>query len=228
MRSRRAHEHHVVCRQVRRSHLAFLPWYRPHAIIPESVNRGMAAVEQNIRYKQELHAGDVISIYTEALEVKDKSIRFAHEMRNDDTDAVAATTILTAVHLDTIAEAARCRPMHRPGHAARKGGRTTDACLQATRRPDFRHPQPPAPGGGRRVARQRLHHSRRRHLRPGDPLGAGGNRAGHGCSRQQRPRRMGVVHTGDGSCFRSERHSSMSYMTSRNWTWTRAPPGFTR
>lgn len=73
-------------------------------------NRGMAAVEQTIRYKQELHPGDVISIYTEALEVKDKSIRFAHEMRNDDTDAVAATTILTAVHLDTIARKARPLP----------------------------------------------------------------------------------------------------------------------
>jgi acyl-CoA thioester hydrolase len=68
-----------------------------------AANRGMAAVEQNIRYKQELHPGDVVSIYTEALEVKDKSIRFAHEMRNDGTDTVAATTILTAVHLDTIA-----------------------------------------------------------------------------------------------------------------------------
>ncbi|MFS8085075.1 MAG: acyl-CoA thioesterase [Acidobacteriota bacterium] len=69
-------------------------------------NRGMAAVEQNIRYRQELHAGDVVSIYTEALEVKDKSIRFAHEMRNDDTGAVAATTLITAVHLDTIARKA--------------------------------------------------------------------------------------------------------------------------
>lgn len=66
-------------------------------------NRGMAAVEQNIRYKQELHPGDVVSIYTAALEVREKSIRFAHEMRNDDTNTVAATTILTAVHLDTVA-----------------------------------------------------------------------------------------------------------------------------
>jgi len=69
-------------------------------------DRGMAAVEQNIRYKQELHAGDVVSIYTEALEIRDKSIRFAHEMRDDDTGMVAATTLLTAVHLDTIARRA--------------------------------------------------------------------------------------------------------------------------
>jgi acyl-CoA thioester hydrolase len=72
--------------------------------------RGMAAVEQHIRYRQELHAGDVISIYTEALEVGDKTIRFAHEMRNDETDAVAATTVLTGVYLDTVARKARPLP----------------------------------------------------------------------------------------------------------------------
>ena len=72
--------------------------------------RGMAAVEQHIRYKQELHAGDVISIYTAALEVRDKSIRFAHEMRNDETDVVAATTVLTGVHIDTIARKACALP----------------------------------------------------------------------------------------------------------------------
>ncbi len=75
-------------------------------------DRGMAAVEQIIRYRQELHAGDVVSIHTEALEVRDKSLRFAHEMRDGDTGAVAATTILTAVHLDTIARRACPLPEH--------------------------------------------------------------------------------------------------------------------
>ena len=65
--------------------------------------RGMAAVDQRISYKRELRAGDVVTIRSEVLEVKDKIIRFAHEMRHDETNEVAATTILTAVHLDTTA-----------------------------------------------------------------------------------------------------------------------------
>jgi len=67
----------------------------------KEARRGMAAVDQRISYRRELHAGDVITIRSEVLEVKDKVIRFAHEMRNDETDEVAATTILTGVHLDT-------------------------------------------------------------------------------------------------------------------------------
>ena len=59
------------------------------------------AVEQTIAYKRELIAGDVISIRSTLLEVKDKSVRFTHEMRNDGTGDVAATTILVGVHLDT-------------------------------------------------------------------------------------------------------------------------------
>ena len=43
--------------------------------------RGMAAVDQRIAYKRELRAGDVVTIRSEVLEVKDKIIRFAHEMR---------------------------------------------------------------------------------------------------------------------------------------------------
>jgi len=73
-------------------------------------HRGMAAVEQNIRYRQELHAGAVVSVYTETLEVRDKTIRFAHAMHDDDTGAIAATTILTAVHLDTVARKSTALP----------------------------------------------------------------------------------------------------------------------
>jgi acyl-CoA thioester hydrolase len=62
--------------------------------------RGMAAVEQSIAYKKELFAGDVVSVRSSVVELKDKVIRFAHEMRNDDTGDVVATTLLTAVHLD--------------------------------------------------------------------------------------------------------------------------------
>jgi acyl-CoA thioester hydrolase len=63
-------------------------------------NRGMAAVEQTIQYKRELLAGDIVTVHSELLEIKDKSVRFAHEMRKADTGEVAATTTLTGVHLD--------------------------------------------------------------------------------------------------------------------------------
>jgi acyl-CoA thioester hydrolase len=68
--------------------------------------RAMAAVDQRISYKRELYAGDVVTIRSEALEVKDRSIRFVHEMRHDETDEVVATTILVAVHLDAVARKA--------------------------------------------------------------------------------------------------------------------------
>ena len=66
-----------------------------------SAKRAMAAVDQHISYIKELHAGAVISVRTTILEVKDKSIRFVHEMVNDETNEVAARTTLKAVHLDT-------------------------------------------------------------------------------------------------------------------------------
>jgi acyl-CoA thioester hydrolase len=73
-------------------------------------SRGMAAVEQNIQYKRELLAGDVITVYSALLEIKNKSIRFAHEMRKADTDEVAATTTLTGLYLDTVARRACAFP----------------------------------------------------------------------------------------------------------------------
>lgn len=63
--------------------------------------RGMAAVHQEISYLHELRAGDVISISSRVLEVREKVLRFSHEMRNVETGEIAATTTLTAVHLDT-------------------------------------------------------------------------------------------------------------------------------
>ena len=42
--------------------------------------RGMAAVEQRTLYKQELHAGALIRITSELLEMKPKAIRFLHRM----------------------------------------------------------------------------------------------------------------------------------------------------
>lgn len=66
-----------------------------------SAERGMAAVEQRISYKHELMAGDVVEVRTRLIEFKAKAIRFAHDMVNVETGELAATTELTAVHLDT-------------------------------------------------------------------------------------------------------------------------------
>ena len=62
--------------------------------------RGMAAVEQHITYERELHAGDVVSIASAVVSLAEKSLRFRHVMTNDGTGGVAATSVITGVHLD--------------------------------------------------------------------------------------------------------------------------------
>jgi acyl-CoA thioester hydrolase len=73
-------------------------------------NIGMAGVEQHIEYKHELFAGDVVTVTSRMLEVRDKAIRFEHEMCNDETGEVAARTLLVAVHLDRQTRTARSFP----------------------------------------------------------------------------------------------------------------------
>ena len=66
-----------------------------------AAGRGMSAVDQHISYAQELRAGDIVTVHTTLLEIKDRSIRFFHEMTNDENKAVVACTTLKAVHIDT-------------------------------------------------------------------------------------------------------------------------------
>jgi len=73
-------------------------------------NVGMAGVEQHIEYKRELYPGDVVEVTSTILEVRDKAIRFAHEMKNAETGAIAARTVLVAVHLDKATRRARALP----------------------------------------------------------------------------------------------------------------------
>lgn len=63
-------------------------------------NRGMAAVQQNITYKRELVAGDLISVHSGIIELGEKSVRFYHEMRNETTSEIAAFAIMTGVYID--------------------------------------------------------------------------------------------------------------------------------
>jgi acyl-CoA thioester hydrolase len=91
-------------------HLFFRLGLTP-AFLRES-GRGMAAVEQSIQYKRELLAGDIVTVRSHVLELKEKSLRFVHEMRKDDAGDVAATTTLVAVHLDTATRRATAFPAH--------------------------------------------------------------------------------------------------------------------
>ena len=65
-------------------------------------NNGVAGVQQNIAYKKELAAGDLIFIRSTILEIRPKVVRFLHEMINDEKKEVAATSELTAVHLSLV------------------------------------------------------------------------------------------------------------------------------
>jgi acyl-CoA thioester hydrolase len=65
-----------------------------------SSGRGMAAVQQNITYRRELLAGDIVEIRSALLEVREKSIRFLHEMTNAETGEIAASCEITGVHMD--------------------------------------------------------------------------------------------------------------------------------
>ena len=65
-------------------------------------SRGMVAVQQNVTYKQEVFAGDVIVIRSGILEVRERVVRFFHEMIKVGSGEVAATTELTGVHIDTV------------------------------------------------------------------------------------------------------------------------------
>jgi acyl-CoA thioester hydrolase len=73
------------------------------APVLRSAQRGMAAVDQHISYIRELHAGAVVTVRTKVLEIKERSLRFEHEMYDDSTLSLSARTTLKAVHLDTTA-----------------------------------------------------------------------------------------------------------------------------
>jgi acyl-CoA thioester hydrolase len=62
--------------------------------------RGMAAVDQHTQYKQELHAGDLIRITSELVEMKQKAVCFRHRMYNAETEQEVAVSDLVGVYID--------------------------------------------------------------------------------------------------------------------------------
>ena len=63
---------------------------------------GVAGVQQNITYKKELAPGDLVVVRSKILEVRQKVIRFQHDMMNGEKEELAATSELTAVHLNLV------------------------------------------------------------------------------------------------------------------------------
>ncbi|MBL8502484.1 MAG: acyl-CoA thioesterase [Rhodocyclaceae bacterium] len=76
----------------------------------------LAAVQQNIAYQKELYPGDTIAVRTGVLELREKVLRFRHELYNTETGEVASTCEFTVVCLDP--EARRSRPF--PAECAEK------------------------------------------------------------------------------------------------------------
>lgn len=66
-------------------------------------NRGMAAVQQNIAYSRELHAGDLVVVQSSVLEIGGKKVRFRHSMVNCETGEEAASAEMLGVHMDRAA-----------------------------------------------------------------------------------------------------------------------------
>jgi acyl-CoA thioester hydrolase len=60
----------------------------------------VAGVQQDLNYRREMFAGDVIEIRTRVLKIGDRSMRFRHEMHDAVSGETTATCEMTAVHLD--------------------------------------------------------------------------------------------------------------------------------
>ncbi|MFQ5564613.1 MAG: acyl-CoA thioesterase [Parvularculaceae bacterium] len=63
-------------------------------------NTGMAALEQTTHYKAEVMSGALLVIRSGVLEVRNKTVRYIHQMYDAEKDSLAATSELVAAHLD--------------------------------------------------------------------------------------------------------------------------------
>lgn len=61
----------------------------------------LAAVQQNVSYMKELYPGDTIAVRTGVLELREKVVRFRHELYNTETGEVASACEFTVVCLDS-------------------------------------------------------------------------------------------------------------------------------
>jgi len=78
--------------------------------------RAMAAVQQDLTYKRELLAGDIVAVRSGLLEMREKVVRFVHEMRNAKSGEISALCVLTGVHMNSATRKSTAFP---PGMLAR-------------------------------------------------------------------------------------------------------------
>jgi acyl-CoA thioester hydrolase len=95
--------------------------------------RGMAALQQNITYKRELLAGDIVEVRSVLLEIRDKSIRFKHEMRNAETGEIAAFCETTGVHMRANPPDLQLRSERPPQHCSPLPSRPAPEALDTAR-----------------------------------------------------------------------------------------------
>lgn len=87
--------------------------YNRIGLSPQLLRAGeinLAAVRQETSYLKELHPGDVISVRSAMLEVRERLVRFVHELSNDGSGERAAVSAFTVVCIDTQARRARALP----------------------------------------------------------------------------------------------------------------------
>ena len=60
----------------------------------------MVAVEQHLEYKRELRAGDLVTIRSSVQEIGEKTILILHEMTNQESQELAARTVVTGICID--------------------------------------------------------------------------------------------------------------------------------
>ncbi|MBV9306771.1 MAG: acyl-CoA thioesterase [Acidobacteriaceae bacterium] len=73
---------------------------------------GMVAVEQHIEYKRELLPGDILTIRSSVQEIREKALLLLHHMTNQETQELAARTVLTGVCIDMTTRKARPLPAY--------------------------------------------------------------------------------------------------------------------
>ena len=74
----------------------------------EGAGCAMGAVQQNITYRRELRAGELVEIETGVLEVESRKIRILHRMRRRSDGEVAAWCDLLGVHFER--QSSKSRP----------------------------------------------------------------------------------------------------------------------
>lgn len=63
--------------------------------------RGVVAVEQNIKYQEEVQSGTLLVISSALDYAKNRVIRYKHFMHNAESGTQVAEMVLTVVHIDT-------------------------------------------------------------------------------------------------------------------------------